>query len=303
MKFPKAWLEAAVGDQLEMELDAFLPPKESKPEQKQSTELPKWWRALNDEEREEYITEHPNSKYADIHIKDKEKKTETKKPEHKTETKLDLTSPELKPNSVERTKAVDFLKSKLGDIKDHLKHEAKEWHHAGKALVSLSKGVPLTEHDKKAVAAVASDLINVAIKVATGGVLAEGVMAVLHHAGSHLAEEALIKAAVKGTIHKATVQADSKSEEDAILEKALEILLEELKKGDLSKYIKEADKKVHSSSGKVQARIDMSAEVAGRGLCPECKKPMQKVFAGGSPVWACSEDRITLPIPDDKKED
>lgn len=48
----------------------------------------------------------------------------------------------------------------------------------------------------------------------------------------------------------------------------------------------------------VTARIDMSAEVAGMGNCPECKKPMEIVASGGTKVWACAHDRITLPLPD-----
>ena len=47
----------------------------------------------------------------------------------------------------------------------------------------------------------------------------------------------------------------------------------------------------------VKARIDMSAEIAGAGKCPECKKDMEVVTAGGRKVWACAADRITLPVP------
>ncbi len=53
---------------------------------------------------------------------------------------------------------------------------------------------------------------------------------------------------------------------------------------------------------KLESRIDMSAEVAGQGLCPECKVPMEEVYAGGRPMWACAKDRITLPRPNDQQD-
>lgn len=49
----------------------------------------------------------------------------------------------------------------------------------------------------------------------------------------------------------------------------------------------------------VKAKLDMSAEVAGQGLCPECKKPMTKMLANGHEVVVCHEDRIALPLKDD----
>ena len=53
-----------------------------------------------------------------------------------------------------------------------------------------------------------------------------------------------------------------------------------------------------ASTQKVTARIDMSAEVAGAGLCPECKKPMQPCIANDIPVLICQEHRIVIPTPD-----
>lgn len=56
-------------------------------------------------------------------------------------------------------------------------------------------------------------------------------------------------------------------------------------------------KKVEASA-KVVARIDMSAEVAGAGLCPECKKPMERSFANGIDCFVCHPDRIAIPTAD-----
>lgn len=55
---------------------------------------------------------------------------------------------------------------------------------------------------------------------------------------------------------------------------------------------------VEKEPTKVSARIDMSAEVAGQGMCPECRKPMVLMMANGHPVHTCMEDRITIPVQD-----
>jgi len=49
---------------------------------------------------------------------------------------------------------------------------------------------------------------------------------------------------------------------------------------------------------KTVARIDMSAEVAGAGLCPECRTPMEAASANGIPVLICKSHRIAIPTPD-----
>lgn len=51
---------------------------------------------------------------------------------------------------------------------------------------------------------------------------------------------------------------------------------------------------------RVEASLDMSAETIGEGLCPECKKPMEKVMLNGNEVYVCMADRITLPIKDEE---
>ncbi|QBQ74627.1 hypothetical protein BcepSauron_247 [Burkholderia phage BcepSauron] len=50
-------------------------------------------------------------------------------------------------------------------------------------------------------------------------------------------------------------------------------------------------------ANKIEARINMSAEVAGAGLCPECKKPMERSNANGFPVLICEAHRIAIPMP------
>lgn len=57
------------------------------------------------------------------------------------------------------------------------------------------------------------------------------------------------------------------------------------------------------TSKAVTARIDMSADVAGAGLCPECRKPMERSHANGIPVLTCDAHRIAIPIPDEVKSE
>lgn len=52
-------------------------------------------------------------------------------------------------------------------------------------------------------------------------------------------------------------------------------------------------------SKQVTARINMSAEVAGAGLCPDCQKPMQLVTAGPVETLTCMDCRISLPTADE----
>lgn len=49
---------------------------------------------------------------------------------------------------------------------------------------------------------------------------------------------------------------------------------------------------------KVEARIDMSKEIAGAGLCPDCKGPMQIMSAGPVETNTCMPCRISLPLAD-----
>lgn len=49
---------------------------------------------------------------------------------------------------------------------------------------------------------------------------------------------------------------------------------------------------------KVSARIDMSAEVAGAGKCPDCQQPMIEMIAGPVETLTCMNCRIALPTKD-----
>lgn len=60
-------------------------------------------------------------------------------------------------------------------------------------------------------------------------------------------------------------------------------------------FKKKATHKSITARKMTTARIDMSEEVAGQGLCPECKEEMQPVIANGVPCLCCMKCRIVLP--------
>lgn len=54
---------------------------------------------------------------------------------------------------------------------------------------------------------------------------------------------------------------------------------------------------------KVTAKIDMGAATVGKGLCPECRTPMETVTVKGQKMWTCAADRITLPMPNEDQHE
>lgn len=254
--------------------------------------LPKWWTSMSPESREEYVAEHPNSKYADLHRADPTGGHEDSERDPKASLpKPKASLPELQPSSPIRKKISAFMRKKSTAIVSHLKKEAKEWQAAGSALKGLAHGKALDDHGKKALASVAADIAAVTAAVVLTGGAAHGIAAFLQHFGSHLAQEAMLKAAVKGVIHSAsilTIGAGVEEPMDRIVAAAVKALTDTIESGDLQSLM----------GKKVESRIDMSAEVAGRGLCPECKKPMILALAGPSTMWVCEADRISIPVPD-----
>ena len=53
-----------------------------------------------------------------------------------------------------------------------------------------------------------------------------------------------------------------------------------------------------TEKSEVKAKLEMGADVAGVGLCPECKTPMERVMHGEVEVAICTADRIVLPLKD-----
>jgi hypothetical protein len=65
------------------------------------------------------------------------------------------------------------------------------------------------------------------------------------------------------------------------------------------KQIKNTSTKIEAGGTPVKARIDMGEQVAGAGLCPECRQPtIGPVHCNGHVVRWCATDRIALPYKD-----
>jgi len=399
MKYPQAWNQGRPVELSAFKSDLTPPPKKEEPKPKQLVAAPtkieadgdvaRWWTELSDAGKAEYVAEHPNSKYADMHRKSKvdmgapagghpndkkgpgqhsappvlknhdtgegkslsgpsampgqgheKPKTEQEKTDsiphrshenEETENRKseptgpkpglrDFVHPDMKAGSPKRKAAVAFLKKKSGHILSHLKKDAHEWKSAGAALKKLASRQPLTHEDKHAMGAVAADLAAVTASVLMTGGAAHGVVLFMQHFGTHLATEAMLKSAVKGSaghaVHHASVLTTA-SDEDQIMQHALEYMMDVLEIAVLEALMKkfeaeakkegkgdEAKKDVReaalmASGSKLTAKLDMSAEVAGKGMCPDCKRPMIVAMIGNVPSWSCEHDRISLPLPDD----
>ena len=53
-----------------------------------------------------------------------------------------------------------------------------------------------------------------------------------------------------------------------------------------------------TAGGVVETNLDMSDDVAGNGLCPDCKKPMEQVVIEDENCWTCLPCRVALPMRD-----
>lgn len=337
-------------------------------------DVARWWSEMSEGAKEEYVAEHPNSKYADMHRESK-KNGDLKKPdmgdsgsheggehegptkkvpqhnptqkphgpghkghapapkkpsEHKPassehekvgtpdieSTRKLLSTPEYAPGSTKRKAIGSFLKKKTSHVISHLKHDAHEWKTAGLAMKKLATGKPLEHGDKHAMGAVAADLAAVTASLLLTGGAAHGIIAFVHHFGSHLAQEALIKAAVKGAAgaaqHASLRILSSETDEDRMMTEAVKYMMDALENGDLQEMMarfeaeakkehkdREAKKDLKASS-EVSAALDMGPTGLGAGKCPDCKSPMiVALIANDVPGYACPNScRISLPLPD-----
>jgi hypothetical protein len=407
MKVPQAWAKSGPVSLTAFKIDAGISPEakltrplnveargsqiieqpESKTEVTAEGDVARWWVEMSPESKREYVAEHPNSKYADMHRKEtgeepapapkaeehkpagpakeqpapmaKKPAPQVQKPhgpghkghapapapkkpslpsEHKPadsshdkvgtpdkeSTLKMLANPEYAPASPKRKAIVGFLRKKTSHIVSHLKHDVKEWKTAGIAMKKLATGKPLEHADKHAMGAVAADLAAVTASLMLTGGAAHGIIAFMHHFGAHLAQEALLKAAVKGAagsaVHHASVRVlTTASDEDQMMQAAIKYMMDALENGDLTEMIQrfeaeaksegkgpEAQKEVKQASTltagtQVEAKLDMSEATLGKGKCPDCKSPMIIAHIDGEngpPCYACQACRVSLPLPD-----
>lgn len=60
--------------------------------------------------------------------------------------------------------------------------------------------------------------------------------------------------------------------------------------------------KANTRPTQVKAKLDMSEDVAGQGLCPDCKKQMERIIVNDHPTMTCMNCRICMPINDSQLE-
>lgn len=127
-----------------------------------------FWDSLSRAEQDQYLKDHPDSKYKTATKKPKnapskkgaeapaakpKKLTDIIKNFHADQKKF-FESEQHKPDSEERTKLAGLVERKKEGFKKSIKSEVKEWHHAMDGIRELAKGGKLDDHHKSALKAI-----------------------------------------------------------------------------------------------------------------------------------------------------
>ena len=143
------------------------------------------------------------------------------------------------PGSKERRSLGQALKDKaagaLKAIKKGAKHEVEEFKAAGSGIKNFFSGKPLSEHEQKAVKAVAFKVVTTAVFGAAFGGLSHGVAAFGKHVAMefipHIIGETLLKGAGKAAVF---ADADGEAETDANVLKFTEIIAKGLEEMEIT---------------------------------------------------------------------
>ena len=143
------------------------------------------------------------------------------------------------PGSKERRSLGQALKDKaagaLKAIKKGAKHEVEEFKAAGKGVQNFFSGKPLSEHEQKAVKAVAFKVVTTAVFGAAFGGLSHGVAAFGKHVAMefipHIVGETLLKGVGKAAVF---ADADGEAETDANILKFTELISKGLEEMEIS---------------------------------------------------------------------
>ena len=258
-----------------------------------------WWEKLDSDQQSQYISEHPNSKFAknakDTEFKDNSDKEPEKKGTLKKavdtvkkvgkavhewdvketeEIKNFLGGDTHKPGSNVRRSMGEKIKDKAAGFVKHLGKEAKEHAHALRALAKMPvsrkgwKDIP--EHDKKALKSIGISLgIFAGTLVATGGIGSilhaaahHGASSALQHLGMHYVQEVVTTSAARAAVFAS----DEPSDKD-ILTKLAKGFADYLENGDIdwgsvlngAETVKDSDKEKPETTSRVLARLKETA--------------------------------------------
>lgn len=206
-----------------------------------------WWKKLSEKEKEAYVAQHPNSKYAKMHKADKIKQAKPKqslpkKHARKLKVHWKKFSKEQKkmfkdgdhlPGSKERKTLGNFFKRKAKGVVKALKHEVKEWKEAGGALRKLVNGKKPNDHERKALKTVAIHVAMVVGPMAVTGGLSGGLASVSKGIGLNLLEHtALIRGAQIAAF--ASESGEDKRSDEELLELLVKQMGDAMAKADIS---------------------------------------------------------------------
>ena len=188
-----------------------------------------WFDNLTAKQQQEYIEQHPNSKYAKNYrkkgngptnpsgsrkvVKDKQPKhehvevTPVHKKFHKEISTLDKSDREFfktgqdKPKSSVRTTLAKHIRTSHREIAHQIKHQVTEWKDGCKAIGKLASGKKISEHEKKALKALVIDAAVTAASVAVTGGFAHGAALAVKHTAFDVLKDVVLKSTLKSTAH------------------------------------------------------------------------------------------------------
>jgi len=126
-----------------------------------------FWDSLSRPEQDQYLKDHPDSKYKNSPKKPKnapgkkaaeapakpKKLTDIIKNFHADQKKF-FEDGQHQPDSEERAQLAELMKRKKEGFKKSIKSEVKEWHHAMDGIRAMAKGEQLDDHHKSALKAI-----------------------------------------------------------------------------------------------------------------------------------------------------
>lgn len=231
-----------------------------------------WWAELSPEGKSEYIAEHPNSKFArnksnehtekhertkaqqELQEKQKQAKKESKPapaPEAKKPSSfkdmLMKALPRMKPKEQEfwkndgqkagseyRRSMGQLVKDKSKGVVTHLKGQATEWKDGCKAIHKFAKKQPLTDHDKKAMRALALDIVVTTASVAVGGGFGHGLVGLMQHYALDIVRDCTAKAVFHGVTRANLITAAESMTDEQMMRKIVDAIGDYIENADIS---------------------------------------------------------------------
>lgn len=139
-----------------------------------------------------------------------------------------------KAGSEHRRKMGQLVKDKSKGVVSHLKHQAEEWKDGCKAIRKFAQRQELSEHDKKAMKALALDIVVTTASVAVSGGFGHGLVGLLQHYALDIVRDCSAKALFHGVVLSGTAIAAAKVDDEQMIKLVIDKLADYIENGDIS---------------------------------------------------------------------